>query len=265
MPTIGSTSITTPTTLAIDSATKHSIVDYIRFRLGDEMVDVELDPVHYAQSINQAMLKYRQISQAAHEEGYVFLTLTADTADYILPPEVMTVRQVFRRGVGSVTGNTATSFEPFSAGFLNTYMLAAGRVGGLVNYELYAQYQKQAMTMFGGYVTFTFNPATKVLSINRKIPVDGEEVVLWAYLYKSDQVLLNDPMIFPWVQDYAYGLAKHMLGEAREKFASISGPQGGGQLNGTALKTEGKELMDGLIDELRHYADGSSPLTFVVG
>ena len=266
MTTIGPVHITTPTTLSINSSTKNAIVDYIRLRLGDEMIDVELSPAHYDMAINQAMVRYRQLSEHANEEGYVFLQLLADTTDYILPPSVQVVRQIFRRGIGSVTGNSATNFEPFSAGFLNTYMLAAGRVGGLVNYELFAQYQKQTMTMFGGYITFMYNAATKVLTINRKVPVDGEEVVLHAYITKSDQILLNDPLVFPWIQDYAYGMAKHMLGEAREKFSNIAGPQGGGSsLNGAALKTEGKEMMDMLITELRAHVDGSTPVWFVIG
>ena len=266
MPTIPATVISSPTTLEINAQTRNTIINYIKFRLGDGMVDTELDPFHYNQAITQAMIKYRQLASHAVEEGYVFLDLLAETQEYILPTQVEEVRQVFRRGIGSVTGNSATSFEPFSSGFLNTYMLAAGRVGGLVNYELFAQYQKQAMTMFGGYVTFTFNNATKVLMINRKVPVDDEQVVLWAYLSKSDQTLFNDRRIFPWLQDYAYGMAKYSLGEAREKFSSIAGPQGGGNsLNGTALKAEAQAWMDGLIDEIRHYVDGSLPATFVIG
>jgi GTPase involved in cell partitioning and DNA repair len=60
-------------------------------------------------------------------------------------------------------------------------------------------------------------------------------------------------------------MAKHMLGEAREKFATISGPQGGSSLNGTALKTEAKEEMASLMDDLGKYSDGSVPLTWVIG
>ena len=41
----------------------------------------------------------------------------------------MNVRAAFRRGIGSVTGTTASQFEPFASGYLNTYMLVAGRVG----------------------------------------------------------------------------------------------------------------------------------------
>ena len=34
-------------------------VDYIRYRLGDGMVDVELDPEHYDNSIDKAVKRFR--------------------------------------------------------------------------------------------------------------------------------------------------------------------------------------------------------------
>lgn len=158
-----------------DSAnSKHAdITDYIRMRLGDGIVDVELEKEHYEMAIKQALIKYRQRSANAVEESYAFLDLLPETQEYILPDEIMTVRQVFRRGIGSVTGTTASQFEPFASGYLNTYMLVAGRVGGLVNYELFVDYQKLAMTMFGGHIMYTFNPVTKKLTLVRKIPDAG--------------------------------------------------------------------------------------------
>ena len=89
--------------------------------------------------------------------------------------------------------------------------------------------------------------------------------MLWVYNRKPDSMLLNDHMIFPWIQDYALALAKDMLGQAREKFATIAGPQGGTQLNGGALKTEAKAEMDALEEELKRYYDGSQPITWVIG
>jgi hypothetical protein len=155
------------------NAKRAEVVDYIRMRLGDGIVDVELELEHYEMAIKQALIKYRQRSANAVEESYAFLDLLPETQEYILPQEIQSVRQVFRRGIGSVTGTTASQFEPFASGYLNTYMLVAGRVGGLVNYELFASYQKLAMTMFGGHITYTFNPVTKKLTITRKIPDAG--------------------------------------------------------------------------------------------
>jgi hypothetical protein len=58
---------------------------------------------------------------------------------------------------------------------------------------------------------------------------------------------------------------KMIIGEAREKFGTIAGPQGGGTLNGAAMKAEAQVQMDGLLEQLKMYVDGSQPLTWVIG
>lgn len=339
---------------------RRDIKDYIRLRLADGIVDVELDSDHYDLAIRQALIKYRQKAANSTEESYAFLELLPETQEYILPQEIVQVRQVFRRGIGSVTGTTASQFEPFASGYLNTYMLVAGRVGGLANYELFTQYQEQAMKMFGGHINFTWNPATRKLTLIRKIPDTGktyiransitasgtavgstitivtsqpqpaiqaggslriqncpisgyngnyqidsvdvttntivitaanvlgaasvetinisktqitssftdtpaESVLLQIYNKKPDVMILNDPYIYPWIQDFAYSFAKGILGEARSKFASLAGPQGGTQLNGSALIAESREEMTKLEEDLKNMVDGSMPLTWVMG
>jgi len=249
------------------------ITDYIRLRLADGIVDVELDTDHYNLAIDQAVLKYRQRADNSQEESYAFLKLKPETQEYILPSTVMDVRAAYRRGIGSVTGTTASQFEPFASGYLNTYMLVAGRVGGLLSYELFVDYQKQAMKMFGGYLNFHYNKTTRKLTLIRKIPTQGanppeegmEDCLLHIYNYKPDSMLLNDYQAFPWIQEYAYSFAKRILGEAREKFATIAGPSGGTTLNGASLKAEANEEMASLEQQLREYVDGSNPLTWVIG
>ena len=61
------------------------------------------------------------------------------------------------------------------------------------------------------------------------------------------------------------GAAKMIIGEAREKYSQYAGPQGGSNLNGTAMKQEGQAMIDKCIEDLRLYVDGSQPLTFVIG
>lgn len=250
-----------------------AMTDYIRMRLGDGIVDVELDKEHYEMGINQALIKYRQRAQNAVEESYAHLRLLPETQEYILPKEVQTVRAIYRRGIGSVTGTTASQFEPFASGYLNTYMLVAGRVGGLTNYELFVDYQKMSMKMFGGFMNFTFNPTTKKLVVIRKMPYQKanpdveqqESVLLWIYNTKPDQMILNDTQAYPWLQDYAYSFCKMILGEARSKFNQIAGPQGGATLNGSDLKNEAQQEMQKLEEDLKNYVDGSVPLTWVIG
>jgi hypothetical protein len=342
---------------------RNDMIDYIRLRLGDQIVDIELDKEHYDMAIKQALVKYRQKAQNAVEESYAFLDLIPNVQEYILPNYIMEVRQIFRRGIGASPGSTASQFEPFSSGYLNTYMLVAGRVGGLLSYELFAQYQELAMTMFGGYINYTWNRVTKKLTLVRKIPYDNgtavslnsltasglaagstititlqspqtsvqtdssiyiqncpvrgygaeyrvvtidptstiitvvanqvlgsvavtgsdlqkttvwipdydsgtnnmESVLLWIFNQKPDSMLLSDPMVYPWLQDYALAFAKSILGQARGKFSTLAGPQSGTTLNGAALMAESAAEMAQLEDDLKNYVDGSQPLTWVVG
>jgi hypothetical protein len=80
-------------------------------------------------------------------------------------------------------------------------------------------------------------------------------------------MLLNDFQAFPWIQEYAYSFAKRILGEAREKFGSIAGPQGGTQLNGASLKAEAVNEITELEKQLLDAVDGSIPTSafFVIG
>lgn len=260
-------------TLTSDTEKKNEIINYIRLRLGDGIVDVEADQEHFDMGLKQAFHRYRQRSSNAVEESYAFLDIYPETQEYILPQEVIDVKQIYRRGIGSTTGTTASQFEPFATGYINTYMLVAGRVGGMANYELFTQYQEMAMRMFGGFMNFHWNKVSKKLTLVRKIPSMGanpsseayETVLLHTYNYKPDVMLLNDPQVYPWIQEYAYAMVMISIGQAREKFASIAGPQGGTALNGTALKQEGFTLQDKLDLEISQYMDGGAPLTWLIG
>lgn len=244
---------------------RKDITDYIYLRLGGAMVDVELDPEHYDMCIDQAVRKYRQRAGSSVESSYLFLSILENQQEYVLPDEVQEVRQVFRRSVGSGSSDTGTQFEPFEAAFVNTYLLQAGRVGGQATYEMYYQYQELSARMFGGFVNFEFNPVTKTVTLLRKFSASGEKVVLWVYNTRPESGLLQDQQIQPWIQDYSLALAKYTLGEARSKFSTIAGPQGGTSLNGDTLKAEAQAEMQQLEEDLKNYVDGSDPLSFLIG
>ena len=245
---------------------RQKVIEYVQAMLGAGMVDVELDPIHYNTAIDRALAKFRQRSSNAVEESFGFLTLQVDVNDYILPKEIQQVRQIFRRSVGSRTGggDGGSLFEPFNLAYSNTYLLTSTSMGGLATYYAFASYQKQVGKMFGSDINFTFNKTTKLLTIMQR-PRGSEEVLLWLYNYRPDFNLLQDTYAGQWLKDYSLAACKLMLGEAREKFQTIASPQGGTQLNGTALKAEGKVEMEQLELDLINYKEGSTPLTFVIG
>jgi hypothetical protein len=231
---------------------KQQVFDFCKAMLGDGMVDVELDPIHYETALNRALAVFRQRSDNAVEESYVFLNLLVDTNEYILPAEIQQVRQIYRRSIGSRTGGGSggTVFEPFNLAYTNTYLLSSTNMGGLLTYELFAQYQELVGKMFGSFINFTYNSQSKKLRIEQR-PRTEESVMLLCYNIRPDFALISDTYSGQWIKDYALANCKMMLGQAREKFAQIAGPQGGSSLNGAALKSEAQAEMDKLMEDLK--------------
>ena len=244
---------------------KQNLIDYVRLQLGDQIIDIELDAEHYEAAYQRAIGVYRQRAQNAYEESYTFLELVTNVNIYDMPQEVITVRQIYRRTFGDSTGPFASNFDPFSQASMNVYLMNFNVAGGLATYDFYSQYVELAGRMFGAYMNYTFNPVTKKLQLIRDPKGTGENVLLWTYNYKPEFNLLGDPMIAQWFRQYMVGNCKLIIGEAREKFGTIAGPQGGGTLNGTAMKAEGLAIMQQCIEDLKNYVDGSQPLTWVIG
>jgi len=243
---------------------KTTVFDYVRYSLGDGIIDIELDPIHYETALNQALVRYRQRSANSVEESYSFLELLMDTNTYTLPKEVISVRNVFKRNIGANSG-TSSQYEPFEAGFVNFYMIQSGRVGGLSTWYLYSAFLKEAAKLFGGYLNYQFNTVTKELTIMRRPRADKETILIWTENYKPDITLLTDQYSYPWLKEYTLAKCMMMLGEARSKFSTLPGPQGGTSLNGTDLLTRGQAKIDALELEITNSMTGETPMWFVIG
>lgn len=245
---------------------KQQLIDDVQLMLGGGMVDIELDPNHYETALKLALDRYRQRSGNSVEEGYLFLRLENNISDYYLPDNVISVRQLFRRGLGTITGGT--QIDPFSLAYTNLYLLQAGAGGGytagLLTYELFNEYLDQAGRMFGRDINYTFDEVTKRLSIVRR-PTGNEQILIWAYLYRPDETILKDTYARPWIRDYTLAWCQRMLGEAYSKYNSLIGPQGGTTLKGDALKQESAAMMEKLEKDIDLYIDNAMPLGVIVG
>jgi hypothetical protein len=245
---------------------KQEVFDYVYDMLGGGMVDVELEPRSYNSALTRALARYRQKSDHSVEESYVSLQFVEDQNEYIMPREIMEVRQIFRRSVGSRSGggDGSSVFDPFNLAYTNTYLMAGSGMGGLATYELFSQKQELLARMFGGNIEFKWNNTTKKLTILTR-PRGDETVLIYVYNHRPDSQLLQDYLANQWIKDYTLATCKYMLGEAREKFATIAGPQGGTSLNGGSLKAEAQTEMEKLDAEAILAVAGGKGYGFVIG
>ena len=245
---------------------KQEVFDYVTAMLGGGMVDVELDPIHYETALKKALSRFRQRSDNSVEESYLFMPTVEDQNEYTLPNEVIEVRQLFRRSIGSRSGggDGGTLFEPFNMAYTNTYLLSSSNMGGLATYDMFAGYQELVGRMFGSYIEFKWNTSTKKLTLLQR-PRTDENLLLFVYNYRPDMQLLSDYLTSQWIKDYTLAACKYMLGEARSKFATIAGPQGGSSLNGDALKAEAQQEMEKLEIEVSQQVAGGVGYGFTIG
>jgi hypothetical protein len=245
---------------------KEKIKKEILTFLGAGMVRVELTNDQLDLAITLALDTYKQRSAGAKEEAWLSFVLHEGQSTYTLPDEVQQVRKIFRRGNG-VTQGSGSTMDPFSLAYSNTYLLSAVKGsggGGLLTYDLYSQFDKTVGMMFGREIMFNWNSVTKNLTLHRDIR-GTEDVLLWAYHMKPDEVLLADFMIKPWLRSWAIAESKIILGKIRGKISAIPGPNGGISLNGDAMVQEGTQEKADLLIELKNRVDGSAPLGFIIG
>jgi hypothetical protein len=247
---------------------RNKVFEYVNAMLGDGMITIDLDPIHYETALNKALSKFRQRSSNAVEESYSFVELVQDQNEYRLPDEVIEVRNVFRRAIGSRSGMGAggTLFEPFNLAYTNTYLLSGSMMGGLATYEMFAGYQKLVGRMFGSYIEYKWKQQNHTLTILQRPFANGEQLLIETFNYRPDFVLLTDMYAKQWLYDYTLATCKIMLGEARSLFSSIAGPTGGGiTLNGNDMKAAGKEEIEKLEKEIGDMVPGGTPMTWVLG
>ena len=93
----------------------------------------------------------------------------------------------------------------------------------------------------------------------------GEEILLYCYNYRPTTELLNDYLAKEWLKRYTLALCKMALGQARSKFATIAGPQGGAALNGPQLIQEAQSEIEKLDEELKLQVGGGQGYHFTIG
>ena len=143
-------------------------------------------------------------------------------------------------------------------------MLSSSNMGGLATYDMFSQYQELVGRMFGSFIEFKWNSTTKKLTLLQR-PRAEETLLLYCYNYRPDEQILNDYLAQQWIKDYTLASCKYMLGEAREKFATIAGPQGGTSLNGQSLKSEAQQEMEKLEQEVSQQIPGGAGYSFLIG
>ena len=240
----------------------------LQLQLGGQMVDVELDPAHYNLAITVGIEKLRQQSDGSMLEKDIFLHVTRNIQEYTLPEEVQEVRRLYRRGVGPWS-NGGVNFDPTS-GMVADAMLLQGAGGGngtagLATWDFFNGYLKTVEQVFASQYNFVWDVNTHTLRLIRR-PTGDEDVIVRVWSKRSEDTIITDPYMRPWLRSYATAMCKMYLGEARSKFTSgFPGPTGNVTFNGDQLKQEAQAEILKLEKELLNIVTGPDGYGFTIG
>ena len=237
-----------------ESKVMKQAVQEVRLTLGDGIVDVDLKKEHINYCLDFAMKVYRQrASNATAETGTIFkykkFTQQYDLSD----TDIVDIKEIKRNTIGSSAATDYTQ-DPFLMMYMNQMMHALNQnmtYGSIATVHIQHNYIKTLEQIVAGRIDYSWNPSTKILQIFNKIGRD-EVFLLVTESYRSDEELLGDVYIRPWVISYAAAKAKMIMGEARSKFQTLAGPQGGVTLNGSELKQEAQAEMEKLDEQLQN-------------
>ena len=237
----------------------------IREILGASLIDLELTPAQIDLAITLAFDKFRQRSANGTQETFIFLELQVDQDEYILPPEIKSIRDIYRRGVAGMATSGGSYIDPFNLAYTNLYLLqSTSSLGSILTFELFTGYQQQISRMFGGFFTFNFNAQSHVLKVHRK-PLAPELVMLWAYCLRTELDIWSDDFCRSWIRDYSICMCKKMLADVRGLLSAIPSATGAVTLNASQLIADATAMETALLDDLKNYVTSGDVLYWVQG
>jgi uncharacterized protein YjbJ (UPF0337 family) len=223
--------------------TSVDVENYIRRRLGEPVIPVELDATQITEAEAETLRVYSSIApqlkkaQITLQTGVRVYGATNGLTDVgrgiiqaAIPPSK------YRFGLGWGFGDEFSVFD-------------SSVVQDLGYYHTAISYYKQARKVLSAHFEWQYDLERQELLIH---PAPQEALTLY-YVYVDDVLIGEIPRRHEdWVLNYALLEAKNMLGEIREFLGSVQGNQTTMQLNGQQLKAEASlEVREAEKDKLR--------------
>lgn len=231
--------------------TRAALIEYVKRKLGAPIIKVELEDCQIEDNINDALIMYRDwSSDGTHTSHYVMDGIEAQ-ALYQLPAEIREVREAM----------TMSFSRALTSNIVDPYLNIFGPANqGYSLVEIGTEYLSDIQRMFETIMRYdTFRDEDDVFWIEfTPDPLRDQKIALMVEKEIDERALLGKI----WVKNYVVALSKLSLGEVREKFTQLAGPNGP-QLNGPQLKAEAITEIDKLKDNLQ--TQHREPIGFITG
>lgn len=256
----------TPTTDKIGVGTDGSyderlrLMKILKHQLGHPQRCVELAEEQFNIAIDNALDEFRRRADNAYTNRFIAFTLKRGQSVYYLNDprdrtdkivNVIKINRINALGLSSI----ATEASIYAQAFYNQ-IYNGGNVD-LVSVHLMSQLSESFERIFAGNLMYTWDEASRQLTVLRKIVNEEERVVLEVAMERTEQELLLDRWAKQWLQGWAESELLEMLGLIRTKYGTLPGPNGGITLNGDMLLNMASEKQTELLRQINDYEVGN--------
>lgn len=241
------------------------LIQKVKMRMGYPNVCVELKEENFQLAAQNALAEFRRRADNAYSLNYVSFTLNRGQSNYYLNDprdrtnkivEILKVHRINMLGISSLSAENGL----YSQAFFN--QLYQGSNVDILSIHLMNQLSESMERVFAGNLMFTWNEASRQLTILRNITQKQERVVLEVSLERGEQELIYDRYAGKWIQDWAYAESMETLGWIRTKYGTLPGANGGITMNGDALLNAALTLKQELLRQINDFEVGNGGVEF---
>lgn len=227
----------------------------IRYEMGYPVVDVEVTKEQMDYAITKALSEFRARSSLAYKRGFFFMFLKANEQRYFLTNKISGMNKIVDiLGIYRLTSSFLSSAH--GAGVYGQIVLQHLYNMGtfdLLSYHIMSEYTKLMEMLFAARITFTWNEQSRELFIHHRFSQAEPRVAIEATVERTEQDLLSDRYVRPWIRRYAAATVRLMLAESRGKFSTLPGASGSVTLNADALRTAAQTEIEACLEEIQDY------------
>ena len=236
--------------------TKESLISYIRRKLGEPILRVELTDDHLDDIIDEVITKFSEFAYDGQDIRHMLIPIFSGVKEYKLDSRISSVMNLKVKRTG-VQFNIIEGFSiPAGYNVVSSNLADTLKVS---DFETTLAKMSYYDYLFDLVPNYSFNSNNKLLVFHEDMSAYDKAIIEVALEYEP----ASNDMIFnhPWIKDMC-------VAEAKIQWGTNTGKYSGSLINGMSInyeniKSDGKEDRDRLNEEL--LSRWSPPLGVVVG
>jgi len=224
-----------------------SFVSYIRTKLGEPVINVELEDSQIETEIQDSVEIFQRYSYGeGNYEDYLVLTLSAGVDEYNLSGSNILHTIDFR--LSAISDGINTLFSPTS--IVASDILLGGDIYsyGMSEYHSAMLLLEEIRNTFSKSFRVDFRPESGVLRVTPTPDIDYIGMMLF-YRKETSLLMYNNPLL----KKLAVAKAKIIWGEILSKHVMTL--PNGSTINGDAILSRGKEEEEKALDDIKNEAE----------